>query len=79
MPGQLSAHRIMHPQNSDLIVLVHKAAFHLAVQPDASDPTDDPLTNGAEGADIKKLSHGVAVILLFSALHFSPSIILLTR
>ena len=26
----------------------------------------DPLTNGQEGDDIKKLSHGVAIILLFS-------------
>ena len=38
----------------------------MAVQPDASNPSDDPLTNGAEGEDIKKLSHGVAIILLFS-------------
>lgn len=38
----------------------------MAVQPDATNPDEDPLTNGQEGEDIKKLSHGVAIILLFS-------------
>ncbi|KAH8109579.1 calcium/proton exchanger [Phellopilus nigrolimitatus] len=48
-----------------VIAVLLPGAFHLAVQPDASDPTHDPLTDGQEGADIKKLSHGVAIILLF--------------
>lgn len=59
-----------------LIYCIHfAAAFHLSVQPDATDPSVDPLTNGAEGSDIKKLSHGVAIILLFSTSFCVPAII----
>ncbi|KLO13483.1 calcium/proton exchanger [Schizopora paradoxa] len=46
-----------------VIAVLLPAAFHLSVQPDPNG--DDPLTNGAEGSDILKMSHGVAVILLF--------------
>ncbi|KAI5115444.1 hypothetical protein M0805_006758, partial [Coniferiporia weirii] len=45
-----------------VIALLLPAAFHLAVQPIDG---DDPLTDGQESEDIKKLSHGVAIILLF--------------
>ncbi|PAV16682.1 Calcium proton exchanger [Pyrrhoderma noxium] len=48
-----------------VIAVLLPGAFHLAVQPDATNPDEDPLTNGQEGEDIKKLSHGVAIILLF--------------
>ncbi|EJD06395.1 calcium/proton exchanger [Fomitiporia mediterranea MF3/22] len=47
-----------------VIAVLLPAAFHFAVQPDASDPSEDPLTNPQEAADITKLSHGVAIILL---------------
>ncbi|ETW83093.1 H+/Ca2+ exchanger Vxc1-like protein [Heterobasidion irregulare TC 32-1] len=40
------------------------AAFHMAVTPDTSTETD-PLTNAEERADLLKLSHGVAIVLLF--------------
>lgn len=40
-------------------------AFHLSIQPDSR--TIEDLTTGQEGSDIKKLSHGVAIILLFSS------------
>lgn len=39
------------------------AAFHAAVEPIDG---KDPLTDGQESNDIKRLSHGVAIILLFS-------------
>ena len=46
------------------------AAFHFAVQPESTDASTDPLTDPEELADIKKLSHGVAIVLLFSACYF---------
>ena len=45
-------------------------ASHFAVQPQATDTSSDPLTDPQELADIKRLSHGVAIVLLFSACRF---------
>ncbi|THH12715.1 hypothetical protein EW146_g7433 [Bondarzewia mesenterica] len=55
--------------NSSLLTLsvigvLLPAAFHMAVTPDNSSETD-PLTNAQEGGDILKISHGVAIVLLF--------------
>ena len=49
------------------MLLASAAAFHFAVQPESTDASTDPLTDPEELADIKKLSHGVAIVLLFSA------------
>ena len=45
-------------EDVDKILLFISAAFHLSVQPDPNG--EDPLTNGAEGSDILKMSHGVS-------------------
>jgi len=45
-----------------VIAVLLPAAFHLALAPTGS---TDPITDSSEGSDILKLSHGVAIILLF--------------
>ncbi|THH09302.1 hypothetical protein EW145_g2120 [Phellinidium pouzarii] len=45
-----------------VIAVLLPAAFHFALQPIDG---NDPLTDGQESEDIKMLSHGVAIILLF--------------
>jgi len=58
--------------NSSLLTLsvigvLLPAAFHAAVQPSVSDPTD-PLTNTEEGKDILSISRGVRFVMPFCQL-----------
>ena len=54
-----------------MIAVLLPVAFHTAVQP--SNLVTDPLTDAQEKHDILAISHGVAVILIFSTpLQFNP-------
>lgn len=50
-----------------VIAVLLPAAFHMVL----SSSTDTTTSTPVEGADLLKLSHGVALILLFSAFLFS--------
>ncbi|KAL5526119.1 hypothetical protein ACEPAG_7457 [Sanghuangporus baumii] len=47
-----------------VVAVLLPAAFHFAVEPESSSSVD-PLSDPQELADIEKLSHGVAIVLLF--------------